>query len=55
MCSPSCFRLASAEDSLEECRREMIELTEAKASLERERNALRLQAADGLDDAAIAG
>ena len=47
-----CHRITRAEDSLEESRREMLQLAEAKAALERELNTLRVE---GLDETAIAG
>ena len=49
------IRITRAEDSLEESRREMLELTEAKAALERELSTLRMQAVEGLDETAVAG
>ena len=50
-----CIRITRAENSLEESRRETLELAEAKAALERELSELRMQAAEGLDETVIAG
>ena len=50
-----CIRITRAENSLEESRRETLELAEAKAALERELSELRMQAVEGLDETVIAG
>ena len=50
-----CIRITRAEYSLEESRREMLELAEAKAALESELNTLRVQSVEGLGETVFAG